>query len=50
MKDRRERCLDFEETRTYCRIVTALGLTIDLQQEIDTLYPAVEKDVLTLSL
>lgn len=43
LKDRRERRLDLDEIRTYCRIVTALGRTIDLQKEIDALYPEVEE-------
>ena len=43
LKDRRERRLNLDEIRTYCRIVTALGRTIDLQKEIDALYPEVEE-------
>jgi len=43
LKDRRERRLELDDIRTYCRIVTALGLTIAIQAEIDTLYPDIEK-------
>jgi len=39
LKDRRGRRLDLDDVRTFCRIVTALKLTIDVQAEIDTVYP-----------
>ncbi len=47
LKDRKERCLELDDIRTYCRIVTALGLTIDLQRQINTLYPEIEKKILS---
>jgi hypothetical protein len=47
LKDRRERRLDLDDIRTYCRIVTALKQTIDIQTEIDGLYPEVEKETLS---
>lgn len=47
LKDRRRRKLDVNDIRTYCRIVTALKKTIEIQREIDELYPAVEADILT---
>jgi hypothetical protein len=47
LKDRRQRKLDINDIRTYCRIVTALKKTIEIQREIDELYPAVEADILT---
>jgi hypothetical protein len=46
LKDRRERCLDLDDIRTYCRIVTALKRTIGIQEEIDALYPEIEKQTL----
>lgn len=49
LKDRRERRLDLDDIRTYCRIVTALKLTIDIQIEIDALYPEIEKALLSLA-
>lgn len=49
LKDRRERRLELDDIRTYCRIATALNLTIDIQQEIDALYPEIEKEILTLT-
>ncbi len=42
LKDRRERALSLDEVRTYCKVVTALAQTIELQQAIDMLYQAVE--------
>ena len=48
LKDRKERCLDFKGTRACCRIVTALGLTIDIQRQIGELYPEIEKDLLSI--
>ena len=50
LKDRRDRCLSLEEIKTYCRIVTALEKTIQIQAEIDTLYPQVEKTLLPIHL
>jgi len=49
LKDRKERRLDVDDIRTYCRIVTALGLTIEIQQKIDSLYPGIERDTVSLS-
>jgi hypothetical protein len=46
LKDRRERRLDLDDIRTYCRIVTALKLTIDIQGDINVLYPAIEERAL----
>jgi predicted helicase len=43
LKDRKERQLTLEEIKTYCRIVTALQRTIEIQEEIDALYPGVEE-------
>ena len=48
LKDRHERRLELEDVRTYCRIVTALKCTIELQQEIDALYPAAEAETISL--
>ena len=45
LKDRKDRTLTLEEIQTYCKIVTALSMTIELQNEIDKLYESVEKTV-----
>lgn len=50
LKDRKDRCLSLEEIKTYCRIVTALSKTIEIQANIDTLYPQVEKTLLSIQL
>jgi len=50
LKDRKERRLTLEEIKTYCRIATALEKTIQIQAEIDTLYPQVEKTLLPIHL
>jgi predicted helicase len=42
LKDRRERSLSLEEVRTYCRILTALARSSEIQADIDDLYLAVE--------
>jgi hypothetical protein len=49
LKDRQERRLEVEDIRTYCRIVSALGLTLDIQKEIDTLYPEAESKTVSLA-
>jgi predicted helicase len=49
IKDRRNRRLTLEEIKTYCRIVTALQKTIALQEEIDALYPEIEKETIKLT-
>ncbi len=43
LKDRKGRRLELDDIRTYCRMVTALGRTLEIQQEIDTLYPGIEE-------
>jgi predicted helicase len=44
LKDRKGRLM--EDAAHYCKIVTALSVTIILQQAIDELFPAVEKKVI----
>ena len=48
LKDRKERRLGLKDIQTYCRMVTAIGKTIEIQKELDTLYPDVEKDLVTI--
>ena len=45
LKDRKSRALSLDEIRTYCRIVTALARTIEIQQAIEKLYSAIEAKV-----
>jgi hypothetical protein len=48
LKDRKERKLGLDDIRIYCRIVTALKLTIEIQKEIDTRYPSAETATISL--
>ncbi len=48
LKDRQERRLTLDDIRTYCRIVTALGITLTIQEEIDGVYAAVERAMVSL--
>lgn len=48
LKDRRERRLELDDIRTYCRIVTALGHTIALQQKLDALYLEAEHNTVPM--
>ena len=50
LKDRKDRRLSLDEIKTYCRVVTALLKTIEVQEEIDKLYPAVEESLLPIQL
>ena len=47
-QDRRERRLELDDIRAYCRIVTALEKTIELQDEIDAIYPTAEKQTVAV--
>ena len=46
LKDRKERRLNLDDIRTYCRMVTAIGLTLMLQKRMGGLYLEVEKNLL----
>jgi len=48
LKDRKERKLSVEEVKTYCRMVTALAKTIEIQAEIDEAYAGVEAQTVPL--
>ena len=50
LKDRIDRRLSLDEIKTYCRIATAISKTIEVQEEIDNLYPAVEENLLPIKL
>jgi len=45
LRYRRGRKLSLEDIKHYCKVVTALKKTIEIQEEIDKLYPDVEKDI-----
>lgn len=46
LKDRKDRIMD--DSRHYCRVITALSVTIDIQKLIDEIYPTIEKELLEL--
>jgi len=46
LKDRKGRELSSEDIKHYCRIVTSLQKTIEIQKKIDQIYPEVEKSVI----
>jgi len=48
LKDRKKRILNLDDIKHYCRVVTALAKTIEVQSEIDKLYPEVEKDTVSI--
>ena len=48
LKDRKTQTLSTEDIKHYCRVVTALAKTIDVQLEIDALYPEVEKNTIPI--
>jgi hypothetical protein len=50
LKDHKGRKLDHKEIQTYCRIVTALKITIEIQEELDVLYPQIEGQLLEIAL
>ncbi|MBW2115123.1 MAG: hypothetical protein JRH04_09790, partial [Deltaproteobacteria bacterium] len=45
LKDRKGRTLSTDDIKQYCRIVTAIQKTIEIQKEIDDIYPQVEIDI-----
>lgn len=46
LKDRKGLRLGLDEIKRYCQIVTALSKTIEIQIEIDSIYPEVEKETI----
>jgi len=43
LKDRKDRMMD--DAPRYCRIITALYKTIEIQKQIDNIYPEIEKNL-----
>ncbi|MDO9465425.1 MAG: type ISP restriction/modification enzyme [bacterium] len=46
LKDRKKRTLSLDDIKHYCQISTALKKTIEIQKEIDNLYPEIEREVI----
>ena len=49
LKDRKDRRLELDDIRTYCRMVTAIEGTLAIQKEVDIAYADVENDLVTIS-
>ncbi len=49
LKDRRGREVSLEDVKHYCRVVTALKKTMEVQQKIDSLYANIEKETIEIS-
>ena len=46
LKDRKGRMLSLDDIKHYCKVVTAIKNTIEVQKEIDNLYPEIEKEII----
>ncbi|MBW1704671.1 MAG: N-6 DNA methylase [Deltaproteobacteria bacterium] len=46
LKDRKGRTLSTDDIKHYCRIATAIQKTIEIQKEIDGIYPQIEIDTI----
>lgn len=46
LKDRKNKYLTAEEIKHYCRIATSLKETIEIQKDMDKIYPEVEKNLI----
>ncbi len=50
LKYRKGRTLSPDDIRHYCKVITALNKTIEIQRDIDALYPEVEKETVPIDL
>ena len=48
LKDRKGRFLSLEDIKHYCKMITALQKTLEIQKEIDNIYEKVEKDIIKI--
>lgn len=46
LKDRKGRELSLEDIKHYCKVLTALQQTIEIQKSIDEIYPEVEQETI----
>jgi predicted helicase len=49
LKDRKGKTLSVEDTKHYCKMVTALKKTIEIQEKINSIYPDIEKEAIDFS-
>jgi predicted helicase len=50
LKDRKGRTLSPDDIRHYCRVITALKKTMEIQQYIDALYPEIETETVPIDI
>jgi predicted helicase len=50
LKDRKGRILSLDDIRHYCKVVTAIGKTIEVQKAIDGIFSEVEKETIDFKL
>jgi predicted helicase len=50
LKDRKGRTLSLDDIKHYCQVATALAKTIDIQKEIDKVYPKIEENSIEFNL
>jgi hypothetical protein len=48
LKDRKKKLLSLDDIKHYCKIVTSLQNTIEVQRSIDDIYPEVEKETVEI--
>jgi len=48
LKDRKGQRLSLDDIKHYCKVVTAMGKTIEIQKAIDNLYPEIEKEIIEI--
>ncbi|MDP2279878.1 MAG: type ISP restriction/modification enzyme, partial [Nitrospirota bacterium] len=46
LKDRKGRPLSLDDITHYCKVVTALKKTMEVQSKIDSAYPDAEKEII----
>ena len=46
LKDRKGRPLSVEDTKHYCKMITALKETIEIQKKIDSMYSDIEREII----
>jgi type I restriction-modification system DNA methylase subunit len=50
LKDRKGRILSLDDIKHYCKVVTAIGKTIEVQKAIDEIFSEVEKETIDFKL
>ena len=50
LKDRKGRVLSLDDIRHYCKIITSIGKTIEVQKAIDEIFSEVEKETIDFKL